>query len=45
MKHRLSEKDIALIEDAINKSGVCEVVVKVEGGKIAVFLSQKRKLN
>lgn len=45
MPVKLSSKDIAAIEEAINKKGRTEANVKKEDGKIVVVEVTKKKIN
>lgn len=45
MKIKLSEKDIADIEAALNKSGAPTAEVKIENGKVSVFQVEKKKIS
>ena len=44
MKYELTSADVEKIQKAINSNGVCEAIVKVEQGKVVVFLSQRKKI-
>lgn len=44
MSYKLSEKEIAAIEKALNKSGRTEALVKAENGNITVILLEKKKI-
>ena len=44
MKYSLTEKEIAAIEQALNKSGAHEVTVKIEHSKVTVIEVAKKKI-
>ena len=44
MKYTLTEKEIAAIEQALNKGGAHEVTVKIEHSKVAVIEVAKKKI-
>lgn len=44
MKVEITEKEKAAIEQGLNRRGVSEVVVKIEGGKITVLQAEKKKI-
>ena len=44
MKYELTPSDVEKIQIAINSNGVSEAIVKVENGKVVVFLSKRKKI-
>lgn len=44
-KHKLSMKDIADIETAINARGVTEAIVSVDEGKVKVVMAEKKLIS
>lgn len=44
LKYTLTEKEIAAIEQALNKGGANEVTVKIEHSKVAVIEVAKKKI-
>lgn len=44
MKYRLSGMAIEAIEKILNKNGKTEAIVKVEDGKVAVLINDRKRI-
>ena len=44
MKVEITEREVAAIEQGLNKRGVSEVSVKVENGRIVILQVEKKKI-
>lgn len=44
MRYHLTEKEIAAIEKVLNMAGKKEVILRIEGGKVAVIQAERKKV-
>ena len=44
LRYHLTEKEIAAIEKVLNMGGKKEVIIRVEGGQVAVVQAERKRI-